>query len=171
MLLLGLFVLFVAEFVGSNNCPANQEISCEGLRSSKGFTYTVPSNITCFPSCKEQEQGWYFQNGTFIVDSTPKAGGQGLSIVVNVTSENLTVRVCENLQWQLNCGTCICNINYTVTDKKHSPAHDPQEEQDGNHGLPLWGIALLGLIGIVGAGAFIAILCRCFRNKKRTSKG
>ncbi|KAK9960814.1 hypothetical protein ABG768_008649, partial [Culter alburnus] len=84
-------------------CPANQEIlsSCDSLRSSMGFTYTVPSSIT-FGNC---EQGWYFQNGTFIVDSTPTADGKRLPTVVDVSPQNVTVSVCENLQWQLNCGT------------------------------------------------------------------
>ncbi|KAK7147501.1 hypothetical protein R3I94_010126 [Phoxinus phoxinus] len=114
MLLLGLFVIFLAKSVGSNNCPANQEISsCESLRSSTGFTYTVPANIPCVENCKEQEQGWYFENGTCIVDSTPYASEKRLPCVQDVTPTNLTLNVCVNLQWQLDCGTCKCNISYT----------------------------------------------------------
>ncbi|XP_048007732.1 uncharacterized protein LOC125242808 isoform X2 [Megalobrama amblycephala] len=165
MLFVGIFFIFFVKSSGSNDCSAIQEISCDSLRSSKGFTYTVPSNITCF-SCNEQ--GWYFQNGTFIVDSTPNAGGKWSEIVVDVSPQNLTVSVCENLQWQLNCGTCMYTINFTVTYLKHSPPHDPKEEQDGNHndnGLPPLGI----LLGIIGAGAFIAlfsILFCSFRKRK-----
>ncbi|KAF4103286.1 hypothetical protein G5714_016169 [Onychostoma macrolepis] len=132
------FITFArcASASASNECPANQEISCESLRSSSGYTYTVPPGIPCAGNC---EQGWYFQNGTFIVDSTPNASGGRLPIVVHVTPQNLTIRVCENLQWQLDC-KCKCLINYTATDLKHSAARDPfpknntsGEEHDGNH--------------------------------------
>ncbi|XP_077061014.1 uncharacterized protein LOC143713939 [Siphateles boraxobius] len=167
MLRLGLFVIFLAKSVGSNrsDCPANQEISCRSLRSTTGFTYTVPANITCFENCKEQEQGWYFENGTFIVDSTRDASGKRLPCVQDVTYKSLTLNVCENLQWLLDCGTCKCNIIYTVTDKKHSPAHDPKEEQDDNYnynGLPPWGITL-----IVGGLLVLITISFCyFRNRQ-----
>ncbi|KAL1259268.1 hypothetical protein QQF64_009845, partial [Cirrhinus molitorella] len=144
-------------------CPANQEMSCESLRSSSGYTYPLPPGISCATSC---EEGWYFQNGTFIVDPTLNASGRRLPIVVDVTPQNLTISVCVNLKWQLDDCECSCAINYTVTDSKHSVAHDPhsrnnasEDEHDGNHdgnaGLPAWVIAL---ITITVVGAFVLVI-------------
>ncbi|KTF84887.1 hypothetical protein cypCar_00037868 [Cyprinus carpio] len=164
------FVFILASSAASNKCPANQETFCDSLRSSLGYTYMVPADIPCFEKC---EQGWYYQNGTFIVDSTPNAGGKRLPTVVDVTPRKLLLSVCENLQWQLVCDKCNCIINYLVTDLKHLAARDTLtrnntsgDEQDGNRegnaDLPDWVIAL---IVIVVVGASIAILIIGIRTK------
>ncbi|RXN36620.1 hypothetical protein ROHU_002809 [Labeo rohita] len=170
------FIYFLAKsgYTASNEYPANQETSCESLRSPGGYTYKLPPG---FPCAENSEQGWYFQNRTFIVDSTTNANGPRPSIVVDVTPQKLTLTVCENLQWQSE--ECHCVINYTVTDLKHSAARDPQAinntsdyEQDGNtngNDLPA---GVIALIAIVVAGVFailiIGIWAKYFRKPKQT---
>ncbi|XP_052403617.1 uncharacterized protein LOC127950535 isoform X1 [Carassius gibelio] len=167
ILLACIFTLGRCSSATCKGCPKNQEIQCESLRSSHGYTYTVPQGIL-YENC---EQGWYYQNGTFIVDSAPNGDGNRLPVVVGVTPHNLTVRVCENLRWELDCGECRCCINYTITDLKHSAAIDPLprnnttgDEKDGND-LPGWGIGLIIILGTVAVSAFIFFIgkrAKCF---------
>ncbi|RXN28180.1 hypothetical protein ROHU_019506 [Labeo rohita] len=175
ILLAFISILAKPGYAASNECPANQETSCESLRSPGGYTYKLPPDISC---AENSEQGWYFQNGTFIVDSTPNADGPRPSIVVDVTPQKLTLTVCENLQWQSD--ECHCVINYTVTDLKHSAAHDPQArnntsgyDQDSNHDGNDLPAGVIALIVILVAGAFITILvivirAKCFHKPKQT---
>ncbi|XP_052403619.1 uncharacterized protein LOC127950535 isoform X3 [Carassius gibelio] len=141
ILLACIFTLGRCSSATCKGCPKNQEIQCESLRSSHGYTYTVPQGIL-YENC---EQGWYYQNGTFIVDSAPNGDGNRLPVVVGVTPHNLTVRVCENLRWELDCGECRCCINYT--------------------NLPGWGIGLIIILGTVAVSAFIFFIgkrAKCF---------
>ncbi|RXN28175.1 hypothetical protein ROHU_019501 [Labeo rohita] len=107
----------------SDECYAEKEMSCESLRTSVGYTYPVPPNMSDL-STTYCEHGWYFMNGTFLVDSALDGSKNKLKIVVDVTPENLTISTCENLQWQLHCVEYNCIINYTVTDlntNQHKP--------------------------------------------------
>ncbi|RXN28176.1 hypothetical protein ROHU_019502 [Labeo rohita] len=160
ILLAFITILTKSGYAASNECPANQETSCESLRSLSGYTYNLPPDFSC---AENSEQGWYFQNGTLIVDSALNASGQRSSIVVDVTPQKLTLTVCENLQWESE--ECGCVINYTVTDFKHSAARDPGArndtsgyDQDSNtdgNGLPA---GVIALIVIVVAGVFTILI-------------
>lgn len=172
------FVFILASSAASNECPANQETSCDSLRAPHhGYTYTVPADIPCSEDC---EHGWYYQNGTFIVDSTPNADGKRLPVVVDVTPQKLSLSVCENLKWELICAKCNCSINYQVTRSiKHPGARDTLtknntsvDEQDGNrkgNDFPDWAIALLAIAGGSIVILFIGIGAKRFCNKTQNA--
>ncbi|KAI2655303.1 Ribosome maturation factor RimM [Labeo rohita] len=90
---------FIEDNSEMSECPTTQETLCENLVSSKGYTYQVPQDK--IPDLRDCEHGWYHLNGTFIVDATYQA--ENLGFVVSVTTENLTVSTCINIQWQLEC--------------------------------------------------------------------
>ncbi|XP_056331121.1 uncharacterized protein LOC130243096 [Danio aesculapii] len=78
-----------------------QLFHCKELATSNGFIYQVPLDLIPGGNLKDCEHGWYFPNGTLLVDST--IPGENLGFVVRVNPENLTVKTCVNLQWQLDC--------------------------------------------------------------------
>ncbi|XP_026084907.1 uncharacterized protein LOC113060220 [Carassius auratus] len=143
----------------NEECPAEQETSCESLRTTEGFTYPVPLNIPT----GDCEYSWHLVNGTCVAHSD----GKKLRPVVAMTSQNVTVSACEDLQWQLHCDDIQfhCTINYTVTGLERT--------QDGNHndyisaGLPGWGTALIGTV--IGIGMVVGLIAVWFhhRNKSR----
>ncbi|XP_048007737.1 uncharacterized protein LOC125242810 isoform X2 [Megalobrama amblycephala] len=148
-MLFAVFILSLIRSAGSkkmDECPAKQEMSCESLRTTEGYTYPVLLNI---PGSRDCEHAWYLLNGTCIAHSD--GNGKNLEFVVAVTLENLTVSACEDLQWELRCDSIQfhCTVNYTVIE--------PEEKQDDNNkaGLPDWGTALI-VIGIMIVGALIA---------------
>ncbi|RXN39116.1 hypothetical protein ROHU_000496 [Labeo rohita] len=147
-------LLMLTNRCSSYECPTTQETLCENLVSSKGYTYQVPQDK--IPDLRDCEHGWYHLNGTFIVDATYQA--ENLGFVVSVTTENLTVSTCINIQWQLECDDIQfqCFINYTV---KHQVTHEPLPGNDTSSGgkedanTPEWLIAVIVGIGI--ASVFI----------------
>ncbi|TRY82760.1 hypothetical protein DNTS_020637 [Danionella cerebrum] len=137
------------------NCPENQEVTCESLRTTdKFFEYKSPKI-----KCKDEdcEEAWYYQNGTCIV--YVKDSGNHLSSVVDVTTESMTFRSCENLQYQFRCDKCglYCAVNYTVT----------YSEATTSAGFPGWAIAL---IIVITALAVVAIIICCLQKKVCRSK-
>ncbi|XP_048007738.1 uncharacterized protein LOC125242810 isoform X3 [Megalobrama amblycephala] len=124
-MLFAVFILSLIRSAGSkkmDECPAKQEMSCESLRTTEGYTYPVLLNI---PGSRDCEHAWYLLNGTCIAHSD--GNGKNLEFVVAVTLENLTVSACEDLQWELRCDSIQfhCTVNYTVIE--------PEEKQDDNN--------------------------------------
>ncbi|KAL1259382.1 hypothetical protein QQF64_009959 [Cirrhinus molitorella] len=128
-----------------------QEMLCENLATSKGFTYLVPQDK--FPDLRDGdcEHGWYHVNETFIVDATQP--GENLGFVVAVTPENLTVSTCANLQWQLKCDNIQfeCIINYKVkhqATRESLPGNYTSSEGKEDASSPDWLIPVIVGIGI-----------------------
>ncbi|XP_051576804.1 uncharacterized protein LOC127453971 isoform X2 [Myxocyprinus asiaticus] len=161
-------------FKTSDECPTMQEIpSCDSILASKfkAYIYQVPQNI----STNHCEHGWYYQNGTFIVDSTPDGNGKKFEFVMDVTPQNLTVSACMNLQWQIHCEHIqyICAINYTVLELKHQATHDslptnvPPWDEVETHNCPSLGIGLTVICIILGiVGLTVCSICYCRQNPR-----
>ncbi|XP_052000691.1 uncharacterized protein LOC127656409 isoform X2 [Xyrauchen texanus] len=162
-------------FKTSDECPTTQEIpSCDSIFSpkAKAYIYQVPQNI----STNRCEHGWYYQNGTFIVDSTLDGNGKKFGFVMDVTPQNLTVSGCVNLQWQVNCehNQYFCAINYTVLEMEHQATHDPlptnvppQDKVETHNGVPPWGIALIVICIIMGIFGLTVCSIRYWRQNPR----
>ncbi|XP_073667822.1 uncharacterized protein [Paramisgurnus dabryanus] len=136
-------------------CPTAQEILCEKLCTANGYTYTSPPMNHLTSEC---EHGWYYPNGKFIKDST---GG--------MTAKNLTLSICEDVEWQIVCPTkplFNCTVMFAVP--KNSTALEPQKNGNGQEDkkderLPVLKIVFIGIgIGIaivVGVGFIIWKYC------------
>ncbi len=48
--------------LGFSECPTMQEMLCENMVTSKGFTYQVPQDK--IPDLRDCEHGWYHLVGT-----------------------------------------------------------------------------------------------------------
>ncbi|XP_073781614.1 uncharacterized protein isoform X2 [Danio rerio] len=137
--------------------------------------YQVPQYVIPGGNLKDCEHGWYFLNGTFIVDST--IPGENLGFVVRVNPENLTVTTCVNLKWQLDCDNIKFYriVNYTevrlevtlITTQTTLPENNTSPGDKDRASFAGSIIAVLVGIGIVGL--ILAVTC-CLFGKKAYKK-
>lgn len=153
-------------------CPTTQEMLCENMVTSKGFTYKVPQDMLPDLRDRDCEHGWFYLNETFIVDSTQP--GENLGFVVAVTSENLTVSTCINLQWQLHCENIKlhCTVNYRVKHKvphETLPGNYTSSGDKGDASSPGWLIAVIVGSVIVSVLIIPATIWFCLKKARKSA--